>query len=75
MDSRTIVLTDSAFKYGNLNIRKCGKNFFPSDCLGSNSKEVGTGNPIKIYAPGIKNSIKTDILPDRTSGRPCWLSC
>ena len=73
MDSRTIVLTKAAFKYGNLNIRPCGKDFFPSDCFGSNSRKNGAGKPITIYVHGIKNPVKTDIPADKSSGRPRWL--
>ena len=34
MDSRVIQLTAAAHKYGNLNIRSCGKSFFPPDAFG-----------------------------------------
>jgi hypothetical protein len=73
MDSRIIVLTQASFKYGNLNIYPCGKDFFPPDCFGSNSRKAGAGNPITIHAYGIKNPIKTDIPADKSSGRPRWL--
>ena len=73
MNYRIIVLTEAAFKYGNLNIRQCGKDFFPPDCFGCNSRKNGTGKPITIYAHGIKNPIKTDIPADNSSGKPRWL--
>ena len=55
VESRIIVITSAARKYGNLNIRSCGKDFFPKDCFGSNSRRTGMGKPITIEAPGIKN--------------------
>jgi len=73
MESRIITLTHAAHKYGNLNIRNCGRDFFPHDCFGSNSKENGTGKPITIHVPGITNPVKTDIPADRKSGRPRWI--
>jgi len=73
MESRIITLTRAAHKYGNLNLRSCGKDFFPHDCFGSNSKKNGTGKPITIHVPGITNPVKTDIPADRKSGRPRWI--
>ncbi len=70
MESRVIKLTSAAFKYGNLNIRPRGKDFFPSDCFGTNSRKNGTGKPITIHVPGISNPIKTDIPANNKTGRP-----
>ncbi len=39
MESRTIQLTEAAKKHGNLNIRACGKDFFPLDVFGGSSKK------------------------------------
>jgi hypothetical protein len=41
METRVIKLTESAFKYGNLNLRACGKDFFPSDVFGGPNKKSG----------------------------------
>lgn len=73
MDSCVIKITSAAHKYGNLNISACGKDFFPSECFGANSKKNGIGKPITIYAHGISNPVKTDIPTDRKSGRPRWI--
>jgi hypothetical protein len=72
MDSRVIQLTAAAHKYGNLNIRSCGKSFFPEDVFGSSSRHQGIGNPIIIKAKGFIDPIKTDIPPDIKTGKPLW---
>jgi DNA adenine methylase len=73
MDSRVIRLTTSAHKYGNLNIRACGKDFFPKDAFGGSSRDKGLGVPIKIKAIGLNEIIKTDIPTDRITGKPWWI--
>jgi DNA (cytosine-5)-methyltransferase 1 len=73
MESRIIEITSAAQKHGNLNIRPCGKDFFPSDVFGSHSKKYGMGKPIMIIALGLKEPVKTDIPCDRDSGRTRWL--
>ena len=72
MESRTIQLTEAAYKYGNLNIRPCGKDFFPPDVFGGSTKAT-LGTRITIQADGLPNPIRTDIPTDRTTGRPRWL--
>jgi len=64
MDSRVIQLTAAAFKYGNLNISSCGKDFFPKDVFGGSSKKKGLGVPITIKVQGLPQPIKTDIPTD-----------
>lgn len=71
MDSCVIQLTPTAKKYGNLNIRPCGKVFFPPDAFGGSTKE-NPGTEITIKADGLQNPIKTDIPTERT-GRIRWL--
>jgi len=72
MDSCTIQLTSSAHKHGNINIRPCGKNFFPPDSFGgSNKKQIG--KQITINAAGLISQIKTDIPTDKKTGRPRWI--
>lgn len=62
MDSRIIQLTAAAHKYGNLNIRSCGKEFFPPDAFGGTSKKKGLGVLITIEAQGLPPlNIKNDI--------------
>ena len=73
MDSRVIQLTEAALKYGNLNIRPCGKDFFPPDVFGGPSKKAGLGVQIMIKAGGLPNPIKTDIPTDKNTGRPRWM--
>jgi len=72
MDSREITLTPSAFKYGNLNIRPCGKDFFPPDAFGGSTKKQ-KGKEITIIAEGLPESIKTDIPTDKKTGFPKWI--
>ena len=43
MDICVIKLTESAIKYGNLNLRACGKDFFPPDVFGTPNKKSGRG--------------------------------
>jgi len=41
METRTIKLTKASIKYGNLNLRPCGKDFFPPDVFGGPNKKSG----------------------------------
>ena len=71
MESCTIQLTPSAQKHGNLNIRPCGKDFFPPDVFGGPTKDQ-KGREITIIAEGLSEPVKTDI-PKEKSGRIRWL--
>lgn len=73
MDSCTIQLTDAAYKHGNLNIRGCGKDFFPSDVFGDVSRKAGLGFPITLQVDGLPNPIETDIPKDNKTGKPRWI--
>ncbi|MGB2809159.1 MAG: DNA (cytosine-5-)-methyltransferase, partial [Sedimentisphaerales bacterium] len=73
MDSCTIELTSAAEKYGNLNIKPCGKDFFPSKSFGGSSKKSGLGIQITLKAEGLNGPIKTDIPTDNKTGRPRWI--
>jgi DNA modification methylase len=73
MDSCTIQLTDAAYKHGNLNIRGCGKEFFPSDVFGDVSGKAGLGFPITLQVDGLPNPIETDIPKDNKTGKPRWI--
>lgn len=72
MESRVIELTPAAFKYGNLNIRPCGRDFFPQDVVGGCTKRE-IGHEVTINAAGLLNAIKTDIPADKKTGRPKWI--
>ncbi|OHB66899.1 MAG: hypothetical protein A2Y76_10790 [Planctomycetes bacterium RBG_13_60_9] len=50
MDSRVIQLTHAAHKDGNLNIRSCGRDFFPPDVFGGPAKKGGLGRLVKSCA-------------------------
>ena len=73
MESCTIQLTSAAHKHGNLNIRTCGKDFFPSDVFGSSSKKTGLGTPIKLSVEGLKEPVETDIPTDKKTKRARWI--
>jgi len=73
MESCTIQLTKAAHKYGNLNIRSCGKNFFPEDVFGGPSKKVKLGTQITLFVEGLPCPIKTDIPTDKTTKQPRWI--
>ena len=73
MESRTIQLTEAAHKYGNLNIRPCGKEFFPPDVFGGSSEKAGLGVPITLHVDGLLHPIETDIPKDTKTGRPRWM--
>ncbi len=72
MDSRVIQLTEATLKYGNLNIRMCGRDFFPPDVFGGPSKKTGLGAPITLKVEGLSKPIETDIPKDKT-GKPRWI--
>lgn len=73
MESCTIQLTSAAHKHGNLNIRPCGKGFFPPDVFGSSSQKTGLGKPIILCVEGLSEPIETDIPTDRKTKRPRWI--
>jgi DNA modification methylase len=72
MESRVIELTPAAHKYGNLNIRPCGRDFFPKDVFGGPSRKAGVGVPITLKVEGLSEPIETDIPKDKT-GKPRWI--
>jgi DNA modification methylase len=72
MESCTIQLTEAAYKYGNLNIKPCGRDFFPPDAFGGPSKKAGLGTPITLKVDGLSNPIETDI-PEDKEGKPRWI--
>jgi len=73
MESHTIQLTKAAHKYGNLNIRPCGRGFFPKDVFGASSINKGIGTPITLNVIGLPEPIKTDIPTDNKKDRPRWI--
>lgn len=73
MESRVIKLTTASFKYGNLNLSSCGKEFFPLDIFGGSNKKSGLGHPITIEAEGIDKEIKTDIPTVAKTHSPRWI--
>lgn len=73
MESRTIELTTAAHKHGNLNIRACGRDFFPSGIYGASTREAGLGQQVMVRPDGLPDPILTDIPTDKSSGQPRWL--
>ena len=73
MESCVIQLTPTAKKYGNLNIRPCGKDFFPKDVFGGPSKKDGLGTQITLRVEGLSEPIKTDIPTDKKTNHPRWI--
>jgi len=73
MESRVIELTQSAHKYGNLNIASCGSEFFPPDVFGASCRKAGLGIPIIIKIDGLPNPVETDIPKDKKTGKPRWM--
>lgn len=72
MESRVLELTKAALRYGNLNIRPCGLDFFPQGILGGPTQsDVGT--QIIIQAEGVPQPVKTDIPTRADSGKPRWI--
>ena len=72
MESRIIELTLAAHKYGNLNIRSCGKDFFPHDVFGGPDARR-RGVPIILKVEGLPDIIETDIPTDAHTGKPRWI--
>jgi len=73
METRIIKLTEASIKYGNLNLRPCGKDFFPPDVFGSPNKKSGLGKPITLNVEGFPDPIQTDIPTDSKTGKPRWI--
>ncbi len=73
METAIIELTASAIKEHRLDIRACGKEFFPIDAIGGSSKKTRIGNPVTLIPKGLSRSVKTDIPTDKRSGRIRWI--
>jgi len=73
METRTIKLTESAVKYGNINLSCCREDFFPPDVFGGPNKKAGLGNPITLKVEGLPDEIKTDIPTDAKTCKPRWI--
>jgi len=73
MESRTITVTNASCKYGNLNLRECGREFFPDDVFGPSCRTRGVGHEITLDLDGLTSPIKTDIPIDKRTGKPRWL--
>ena len=73
MESRVIELTQAARKHGNLNLRPCGKDFFPQGVFGGSSKKDGLGTPITLHVEGLSQPIKTDIPTNKKTKHPRWI--
>jgi len=72
MESRVIEITSAAQRYGNLNIRACGKDFFPPDVFGG-AQVTSPGVAVTLEVKGIRHPIETDIPTDSRSGSPRWI--
>lgn len=68
---RLIPITSSALAHGRLNIKCCGRSFFPDDCFGKSSKKGGHGRLLRLDVRGRSEPILTDI-PTDLAGRPRW---
>ena len=73
MESRTITVTNASCKYGNLNLRECGREFFPDDVFGPSCRTTGVGHEITLDLDGLPSPIQTDIPIDKRTGKPRWL--
>jgi len=71
METHRISLTSSALAHGRLNLRSCGREFFPADCFGKPAKSDGTGTPVRLSIDGFDEIIESDLPTDR-AGRPRW---
>lgn len=71
LDFRIIQLTSSALAHGWINIRTCGKDFFPADAFGASSRVKGCGSKLCLRVKGLPKPIFTDI-PTDSFGRPRW---
>ena len=73
MESCVIEITEATHKYGNLNIRPCGRDFFPPDVFGGSSKKDDLGKLITLHVVGLSEPIKTDIPTDKKTEKPRWM--
>src|SRR5438105_12497482 len=71
LDSRTLELTGSAVAHGRINIRACGRDFFPASAFGASSRSKGRGTNLCLRVKGLGTPILTDI-PTDASGQPRW---
>jgi DNA (cytosine-5)-methyltransferase 1 len=71
MDARRIVLTSSALAHGRLNLRACGRGFFPEESYGKPSRADGVGESLRLQVEGFPEIVETDLPTDR-AGRVRW---
>jgi DNA (cytosine-5)-methyltransferase 1 len=71
MESTVIEITSSALAHGRLNIKACGRDFFPKEVFGRPKKRSGRGQCITLRVKGLPEPIHTD-LPTDAAGRPRW---
>jgi DNA (cytosine-5)-methyltransferase 1 len=71
MEARRITLTSSALAHGRLNLRSCGREFFPDESFGKPSRSDGEGKPLRLNVEGFSETVETDLPTDR-AGRPRW---
>lgn len=57
--------------HGRINIRACGKDFFPAGAFGTSSRAKGCGSKLCLKIKGLPAPVLTDI-PTDVSGRPRW---
>ncbi len=71
MESHRLKVTSASIAHGRLQLRQCGKDFFPPQSFGSPSRADGVGKTITLHAVGLEEPVKTD-LPTDLTGRPRW---
>jgi hypothetical protein len=71
LEFRVIKLTDSALSHGRINIRACGREFFPPEAFGNSSRARGGGARLCLRIKGLTEPVMTDI-PTDAAGRPRW---
>jgi site-specific DNA-methyltransferase (cytosine-N4-specific) len=72
MELRKLKITAAAERYGNLNLRCCGADFFPEGIFGGPTS-AKLGVQITIRADGIHSLIRTDIPTETNNSKPRWI--
>ena len=70
-NEHVLKITGSALTEGRLNIRPCGRDFFPPGAFGKPRKSDDSATPVVVHAVGLGESMQTDIPMDQ-HGRPRW---
>jgi len=70
MEARAVVINKSSYRDRRINLRSCGRDFFPPDAFGGPNGRRKTG-PLVVHVAGPERTLRTE-FPTTRSGAPRW---